>query len=326
VSKNDGAEFVHLRTMKNFTNIIFAISLAGFLALNINAKGPDNTIVNNSNINHQDLPEGITINHINGGAVSYYILINFFINNDLYGGFNFGTLMPEIDFPWRSHYQPIGSSYPFGLKGGEIKMVARISKTELRRRRVLYYAAKRRCDSLEDKRKASMNIIKTGKKERIQVDKETNDKVVVTVKLTDAQIADEKRILAELVLELEKAEDNLKLRDFGFSKAVKNQTDDILTKTQAYRERKDEEKLNTVKALMNSAIRNGSMQQVLDLQKLSGDGSKIKAVKAEMMKIIRKENKNGYPIRNLSFKTVEIIMAGLLNWDTENSDQPFDVS
>ena len=90
--------------------------------------------------------------------------------------------------------------------------------------------------------------------------------------------------------------------------------------------KKEEEKLNTVKALINSAARNGSLQQVLDLQKLSGEGAKSKAVKVEMMKIIRKENKNGYPIRNVSEKMMEIIMHGLLNWDTEKSDQPFDVS
>ena len=54
------------------------------------------------------------------------------------------------------------------------------------------------------------------------------------VKLTDAQITDEKRILAEIDLDLEKAKDDLKLRDFGFSKAVKIQTDILLSKKQAY--------------------------------------------------------------------------------------------
>jgi hypothetical protein len=58
------------------------------------------------------------INQNGGGAIRLYNLNKLFINNDLYG-FNFGILMPKYDFPWRSHHQPFGLAYPFGLKGGE---------------------------------------------------------------------------------------------------------------------------------------------------------------------------------------------------------------
>ena len=96
------------------------------------------------------------------------------------------------------------------------------------------------------------------------------------------------------------AKDELKKKDFGFSSATKTRTDAIMTTKQAYRAKKQEEKIKDVKALVNSAVINGSLQKVLDLQKLSGDSAKINDVKSELMKIVRRENKNGYPIKNVS--------------------------
>jgi len=78
--------------------------------------------------------------------------------------------------------------------------------------------------------------------------------------------------------------------------------------------------------LVNSAVLNDNLQAVVDVQNLAANGDDIMQIKSELMKIVRKENKNGYPIKNLSFKTVEIIMAGLLSWNTDKSEQPFFIS
>ena len=306
--------------MKNTIYILIIL----FAALNITILTNNSYELENSdwiaiNYNLQDVMEEAKYNHTDGDDILQGIISN-------------SNLFSKAGISGTKHINHKPVSVPTintqtNNKGRLIMTAQRsISNTELKRKRVLYYAAKRKVDSREDKRTASINVIKTGKKERVKVNKQTKEKTVVVVKLTDAQIIDEKRILAEIDLELEKAKDDLKLRDFGFSKAVKNQTDNILTKKQAYLEKKAEEKIDTVKALVNSAVRNSSLQNVLDLQKLSGEGGKINAVRSELMKIVRKENKNGYPIRNVSHKTVEIIMAGLLNWNTESSDQPFDVS
>lgn len=201
-----------------------------------------------------------------------------------------------------------------------------VSRSEIRRKRFVYYGAKRSVDSKETKRDSIMKAIKTGRKERVKKNKATGEQEIIVVKLTPAQITDEKLKLAEITLELEKATDDLKRKDFGFSSATKTKTGNVMNKKQAYRAKKADDKIADVKALVNSAVVNSGLQNVLDLQKLAGEGGKINNVKSGLMKIVRKENKTGYPIKNVSHNTVEIIMAGLLNWDTETSDLPFDIS
>ena len=77
---------------------------------------------------------------------------------------------------------------------------------------------------------------------------------------------------------------------------------------------------------MNSAVLGDGLKDVLELKNLSGTGGNINDVRSKLMKIIRKENKEGYPILNVSHKTVEIIMAGLLSWDPAKADEPFEIS
>jgi len=137
---------------------------------------------------------------------------------------------------------------------------------------------------------------------------------------------DEVRKLAKVRFELDKANDDLKMKDFGFSKANKTVTDKILNQREAYKIQKQKEKINDVKALVNSAVFNSGFQDVVDIQKMAGEGATLKDIKPRLMKVVRKENRNGYPIRSVSDKTVEIIMAGLLNWNTEAADQPFKIS
>ncbi len=251
-----------------------------------------------------------------GVAIRHNNLINLFINNDLYG-YYFRTLMPEV----------ILSGDHIQIHTKEvINMVARISRSELSRKRVLYYAAKRRVDSLENKVNDLNRIIDSGKRQKVKVDKVTREKTIVTEKLTDVQIKDMRRKLVAVQFELMVAKDELKEKDFGFSQATGAIFDKISNSRQAYKEKKAEEKLENVKALINSAVMNGNLQSVVDVQNLAANGGNIKQIKSELMKIVRKENKNGYPIKNLPFKAVEIIMAGLLNWNTEKSEQPFPIS
>ncbi|MEB2296500.1 MAG: hypothetical protein OZ930_08265 [Ignavibacteria bacterium] len=169
-------------------------------------------------------------------------------------------------------------------------------------------------------------IIDSGKRQKVKVDKVTREKTIVTEKLTDVQIKDMRRKLVAVQFELMVAKDELKEKDFGFSQATGAIFDKISNSRQAYKEKKAEEKLENVKALINSAVMNGNLQSVVDVQNLAANGGNIKQIKSELMKIVRKENKNGYPIKNLPFKAVEIIMAGLLNWNTEKSEQPFPIS
>ena len=201
-----------------------------------------------------------------------------------------------------------------------------LSKSELQRKRITYYGAKRRVDSLEDKKESIIKIIKSGRKERIRKDKNTDEQIVVVIKLTNAQIKDEKRKLADLVLDLEIAKDELKAKDYGFSAASQRNIATTKSKREAYQDKKAEQKLKSVKALVNSAVMNGNLKDVADLRTLAGSDAKIKDVKSGLMKIVRKQNKQGYPINNVLNKTVEIIMAGLLTWDPESSDQPFEIS
>lgn len=208
----------------------------------------------------------------------------------------------------------------------EENTMRRVSNSELKRKRLAYYAAKRTVDSLEEKRTATIKVIKTGRKEKIKVDKDTKEEEVVVVRLTDAQINDEKLKLAQLDLDLEVAADELKKKDFGFSTATKNKTENVKSKKQAYKEKKEEEKIRNVKALINRAVLNSGLTDVLELKKISGNGVKLNDVKLDLMKIVRKENKHGYPIKNVSQKTVEIVMAGLLSWDPQTVDLPFDFS
>jgi hypothetical protein len=244
---------------------------------------------------------------------------------------NFNNQTPEDDLASNDlNRQPEGSqeNSKNTAKGGEEIMEAprKVSNSELKKKRLVYYAAKRSVDSLENKRMSLITIIKTGKKERVKIDKETKDKIIETVKLNTTQLNDEKRRLAEVDLELEMARDGLKKKDYGFSKAAKSKTDVTVSKKQAYREKRAESRIEDVKALVNSAVFNSGFQDVVDIQKMAGEGATLKDIKPRLMKVVRKENRNGYPIRNVSDKTVEIIMAGLLNWNTETSDQPFKIS
>ena len=213
-------------------------------------------------------------------------------------------------------------------QNGKIKKIRlrSLSNSELQRKRLSYFGAKRRVDSLESKRESIIKTIRTGRKERIKKDKDTEEQIVLTIKLTDTQITDEKRKLAELDVDLDIAQDELKKKDYGFSAASQKNIKTAKNRKQLNRDKRAEEKLKSVQALVNSAIVNGSLQDVADLRTLSGSGAKINAVKSGLMKIIRKENKNGYPINNVPNKGVEIIMAGLLSWDPESSDQPFEIS
>ncbi len=201
-----------------------------------------------------------------------------------------------------------------------------LSNSEIQKKRVIYYGAKRRVDSLEGKKDSIIKTIKSGRKERIRKDKDTDEQIVVVIKLTDAQIKDEKRKLADLVLDLEIAKDDLKEKDYGFSAASQRNIITAKSKRQAYQDKRAEQKLKSVQALVNSAVMNGCLQDVADLRELAGSDAKIKEVKSGLMKIVRKQNKNGYPISNVLNKTVEIIMAGLLNWEPDSSDQPFEIS
>ena len=211
--------------------------------------------------------------------------------------------------------------------GEEKKIIIRaLSNTELQKKRLAYYTSKRRVDSLEGIRGSIIKTIRSGRKERIRKDKDTDEQIVVVIKLTDAQIIDEKRKLAELDLDLEIAKDELKAKDYGFTAASQRNTTTAKSKRQAYQDKRAEQKLKSVKALVNSAVINGSIQDVADLRTLAGSDAKIKDVKSGLMKIVRRQNKHGYPISNVLNKTVEIIMAGLLSWDPESSDQPFEIS
>lgn len=208
----------------------------------------------------------------------------------------------------------------------EMNTIRRVSNSELKRKRIAYYAARRSVDSLETKRTAAIKVIKSGRKERVRIDKETDKQIIVVVKLTDAETRDEKLKLAQLDLDLEVAKDELKKKDFGFSIATKIRTDKVKSKKQEYKEKKDDEKNRDVQSLINSAALNSGLTDVLELRHLAGNGANINDVKLNMMKIVRKENKFGYPIKNISHKTVEIIMAGLLSWNPETEEQPFDFS
>jgi len=315
--------------MKKITKILLLISAAVLLKSEIvSVEKIVRTLDNKAfQILQTNSKENI-INLNSGGAISIYNLNNLFNNNDLFGDLIFGTLIPKYNFPWRSHYKPIGSSHSFRSKGGEIEMVSfpKMSNSELKKSRMEYYAAKRRVDSLENTVANYIKIIETGKKQRVKVDKVTRDKTIEIVKLTDVQIKDTKRKLAAQQFLLMVAKDELKEKDFGFSQATGAISDKILNSKQSYKKKKAEEKVENIKALLNSAVMNGSLQSVVDLQNLVANGGDIKQIKSGLMKIVRKENKNGYPIKNLSFKTVEIIMSGLLKWNSDKDEQPFPIS
>jgi len=151
-------------------------------------------------------------------------------------------------------------------------------------------------------------------------------KFVVVIKLTDAQIEDEKRKLADLVLDLEIAKDELKEKDYGFSAASQRNITTAKSRRQAYQDKRAEQKLKSVKALVNSAVMNGGLKNVADLRELAGSDAKIQDVKSGLMKIVRKENKHGYPISNVLNKTVEITMSVLLKWEPKSTDLPFEIS
>jgi hypothetical protein len=202
----------------------------------------------------------------------------------------------------------------------------KMSNSELKKSRIEYYAAKRRVDSREITVADYTKIIETGKRQKIKVDKVTREKIIVIEKLTDVQIKDMRRKLRAAEFQLLVAKDELKEKDFGFSQATGAISNKISNSQQAYKKKKADEKIESIKTLVNSAVLNGSLQNVVDVQNLAANGGDIKQIKSELMKIVRKENKNGYPIKNLSFKTVEIIMAGLLSWNTDKSEQPFSIS
>jgi|GEM_PF-6195949 len=202
----------------------------------------------------------------------------------------------------------------------------KMSNSELKKSRMEYYAAKRSVDSIENKVNNFKRIIDTGKRQKVKVDKVTREKTIVIEKLTDVQIKDTKRKLVAAEFQLMVAKDELKEKDFGFSQATTAISNKISNSQQAYKKKKADEKIESVKALVNSAVLNDNLQAVVDVQNLAANGDDIMQIKSELMKIVRKENKNGYPIKNLSFKTVEIIMAGLLSWNTDKSEQPFFIS
>lgn len=202
----------------------------------------------------------------------------------------------------------------------------KMSNSELKKSRMEYYAAKRRVDSLENTVTNYTKTIETGKRQKVKVDKVTREKIIVVEKLTDVQIKDVKSKLAAAQYQLLVAKDELKEKDFGFSQATGAISDKISNSKQAYMKKKADDKIQNVKALVNNAVVNGSLQSVVDVQNLAANGGDFKEIKSELMKIVRKENKNGYPIKNLSFKTVEIIMAGLLSWNSAKAEQPFAIS
>jgi len=305
--------------MKTIIKILLLISVGALLKLEIiNVEKIINTTDNTAfQILHTNSKENI-INPNSGGAIRLYNLITLFINNDLYG-FNLGILIPEVDIP--------GDRIQIQTKEVN-KMVSfpKMSNSELKKSRIEYYAAKRRVDTLENKVAIYMKIIDTGKRQRVKVDKVTREKTIETVKLTDVQIKDVKSKLVSTEFQLLVAIDELKQKDFGFSKATGAITEKIVSSKHAYIQKKADEKVEDVKALVNRAVMNGGLQSVLDVQILAADAGDIKRIKSELMKIVRKENENGYPIRSLSVKTVNIIMAGLLNWNAEKSELPFSIS
>ena len=60
--------------------------------------------------------------------------------------------------------------------GEDKKIIIRsFSSSELRKKRLSYYGAKRRVDSLEGKKESIIKTIKTGRKERIKKDIDSNE-------------------------------------------------------------------------------------------------------------------------------------------------------
>ena len=317
MSKIVGIRFDILYPMKNLIYILLITSTFGSFTVT----GTYGNQTNVHPIEHciSDFQNKSINNIITGEAIRPYTLINLIIKNDLFGSSNSGTLIPEVSSPEdriQIHIKEVKKMVKF----------PKMSNSELKKSRMEYYATKRKVDSLENKVADYTKIIETGKRQKVKVDKETREKIIVIEKLTDVQIKDMKRKLAAEKFQLMVATDELKEKDFGFSQATGAISNKISNSRDAYKQKKANEKIESVKALVNSAVLNGNLQGVVDVQNLAANGGDIKQIKSELMKIVRKENKYGYPIKNLSFKTVEIIMAGLLKWNTAVSDLPFDIS
>jgi hypothetical protein len=212
------------------------------------------------------------------------------------------------------------------LNGGSRRIPKRwkVSKTAYRKIKLQYYGSKRRMESLNTKRAALFKIIDTGKKEVARISKDNKEQTTAIIKLTAAQIRDEKRKLAELENDLAIAKNDFKQKEFDFLKGANTKRGNAKSQRIAYKQKQFSKKEAIIQTLINRAVLTGSQNDVLALRTLSGQN--INKIKSSMLKIVRKQNGGGYPINNIPNKTVEKIINGLLNWVPAKTDEPFDIS
>ena len=186
------------------------------------------------------------------------------------------------------------------------------SARSIQARRAPYQGAKRRLDTLSNKKAEFNDIIS---KRRISIPDPIGNNKNTFRYLTSAQVADYKRKLALVNNEILLVKNDLNKKKYDFKSLVTKNTRALRNIRVDIKEELEEKKLRSIMKMLNSNVAGISTDLIAIKDTFPTlDNVDEKRLKAGLLTLIRKVN-NGMPITNLSKNTVTKLYEGISQWN-----------